>query len=205
MAASIAQKRAQKAQRRKLVVAEKRRVEILEASLPARILRASRTPIQHCLVSASLFEDGIGTLVLARGTTPHDVAFASFLLDVFCLGIKNTMFSTLDGESFERAMETMSGASVMVPVEPGYARKLLGDLAAWSRVIGFAPYRDFTVVEHLFGDVSVEASGTTFQFGRDGKPFYVPGPTESPSMVQRRIAQLRNTLGENGFDLAQMI
>jgi hypothetical protein len=203
--ANIAQKRAQKAQRRKLVVAEKRKVELVEASLPARIARASQAPIQHCLLSASLFEDGMGTVVLARGATSYDVTFASFLLDVFCLGIKNTMFSTLDGESFERAMEGMGGRSGMVPVEPSYARKLLGDLAAWSRAIGFAPYRDFAAMERLFGDVSAEASDATFQFGRDGKPFYVPGPTESSSMVQHRIAQLRNTLGDDGFDLAQMI
>lgn len=197
MAANLALKRAQKAQRRKLVVAEKRRAEALEASLPARVLRASRTPIQRCLISESLFELGLGTIVLARGT--HDVAFGSFLVDVFCLGIKNVMFASLDGETFERTVSTMEVASPLVPVEPSHARKLLRDLTAWSRSIGFAPHREFAVVEPLFGDVSADASDAVFHFGRDGKPFYIPGPSDSLPVVQRRIAHLRSTLGDEGF------
>jgi hypothetical protein len=46
MAVNIAQKRARKAQRRKQVVAQKRRAEELEASLPARVLRAARSPFK---------------------------------------------------------------------------------------------------------------------------------------------------------------
>jgi hypothetical protein len=37
----------------------------------------------------------------------------------------------------------------MARVEPSMARKLLRDVVAWSRSIGFAPHRDFAVVERL--------------------------------------------------------
>jgi hypothetical protein len=81
------------------------------------------------------------------------------------------------------------------------ARKLLRDVVAWSRSIGFAPHRDFAVVERLFGDVDSNASDAAFQFGREGKPVYVPGPGESSQQVLRRVAHLQRTLGEGGFDL----
>ena len=71
MATNIAQKRARKAQRRKQVVAQERRAEVLEASLPARVLRAAHVPIQHCFLTESVFETGMGTLIVARGATPH--------------------------------------------------------------------------------------------------------------------------------------
>jgi len=51
MATNMALKRARKAQRRKQVVAQKRRAEALEASLPARVLRAAHEPIQHCFLT----------------------------------------------------------------------------------------------------------------------------------------------------------
>jgi hypothetical protein len=35
----------------------------------------------------------MGTLVLARGATPHHVAMGTFLIDVFSLGIKDVMFN----------------------------------------------------------------------------------------------------------------
>jgi hypothetical protein len=203
MATNMAQKRARKAQRRRQVVAQKRRTEALEASLPARVLRAAHAPIQHCLLTETVFDGGMGTLVLARGATPHHLALSSFLIDVFCLGIKDVMFESVESEAFEMCVDAMDAASPLVSVNPSYARKLLRDLAAWSQSIGFAPHRDFAAVERIFGDVSADASDAVFRFGRDGKPFYVPGPDDSAPLIQRRIGQLQKLLGDDfGFETA---
>ena len=199
MATNIAVKRARKAQRRKQVVAQKRRAEVLEASLPARVLRAAQAPVQHCFLTESLFDLGMGTLVLARGATPHHLALSSFLIDVFCLGIKDVMFESVESEVFEMYMDATDVGSPMVSVDPSYARKLLRDLAAWSQSIGFAPHRDFAVVERMFGDVSADASDAIFRFGRDGKPVYIPGPIETAPLIRRRIEQLQKYLGDDGF------
>ena len=199
MATNIAVKRARKAQRRKQVVAQKRRAEALEASLPARVLRAAHAPLQHCFLTKSVFDIGMGTLVLARGATPHHIALRSFLIDVFCLGIKDVMFESVESEVFEMYMDATDVGSPMVSVDPSYARKLLRDLAAWSQSIGFAPHRDFAAVERMFGDVSADASDAVFRFGRDGKPFYIPGPSETAPLIRRRIGQLQKYLGDDGF------
>jgi hypothetical protein len=195
----MALKRGRKAQRRKQVVAQKRRVEALESSLSARVLRAARSPIRHCFLTESVFDDGMGTLVLARGATPHYLELSSFLLDVFCLGIKDVMFESIEGEAFEIYMNATDAASPVVSVDPGYARKLLRDLAAWSQLIGFAPHRDFAAAERIFGDVSADASDAVFRFGCDGRPFYIPGPTETAAQIRRRIEQLRKVLGDGAF------
>jgi hypothetical protein len=200
MATNMALKRARKAQRRKQVVAQKRRAEVLEASLPVRVLRAADAPIQHCFLTESLFDIGMGTLVLARGATPHHIAVSSFLIDVFCLGIKDVMFESFEREDFEMYMEATDAGSPMVSVDPTFARKLLRDLAAWSQSIGFAPHRDFAAVERVFGDVSADSSDAGFRFGHDGKPFYIPGPNDTAPLIRRRIEQLRKYLGDDGFD-----
>jgi hypothetical protein len=199
MATNTALKRPRKAQRRKKVVAQKRWADVVEASLPARVLRAAHAPIQHCFLTESVFDIGMGTLVLARGATPHHIALSSFLIDVFCLGIKDVMFESVESEVFEMYMDATDAGSPMVPVDPSYARKLLRDLAAWSQSIGFAPHRDFAAVERMFGDVSADASDVVFRFGRDGKPVYIPGPNDTAPLIQRRIGQLRKYLGDDGF------
>ena len=199
MATNMALKRARKAQRRKQVVAQKRRADTLEASLPARVLRAAHAPVQHCFLTESVFDIGMGTLVLARGATRHHVAFSSFLIDVFCVGIKDVMFESVEGEVFEMYMDASDAGSPMVSVDPGYARKLLRDLAAWSQSIGFAPHRDFAAVERIFGDVSADASDAVFRFGRDGRPVYIPGPYDTASLIRRRVEQLQKHLGDDGF------
>lgn len=210
MAINIAQKRARKAQRRKQVVAQKRRAEDLEASLPVRVQRAAELPIQACFLTEALFDGGMGTLVLARSATPDRVALSSYLLDTFCLGIKDVTFETVGGEYFQFYMDTTDRVSPLIEVDPTYARKLLRDLAAWSRSLGFAPHRDFAVVERIFGDVNAEASDAVFQFGRDGKPLYIPGPNDTAphSEADRATAQASRRggvrLGKRGLRMSGM-
>jgi len=201
MATNMVLKRAKKAQRRKQVVAQKRRDELLENALPARVLRAVQAPIQHCFLTESLFEIGIGTLVLARGATHHHLAVGSFLIDVFCLGIKDAMFRRIEGEEFEIYMDATDLGSPTISVDPSYARKLLREVAAWSQSIGFAPHRDFAAVERIFGDVTADASDASFRFGRDGKPVYIPGPSDTAPLIRQRVEQLRKHLGDDGFQL----
>jgi len=195
MASNMALKRAAKANRRKAVVAEKRKLELFNDTLPAKAMRAAGAPIQGCFVSETLFEAGIGPVVLARGMTPSHVTLGVFLVDVWSLGVKDAYLRNADGQTFDRLIAAMNSTTPMAPVDPGYARKLLRDATAWAAAIGFAPHRDFAAVERLFGDVSADASDATFRFGHEGKPLYVPGPTETPAQVRKRLEQLRGGTG----------
>jgi hypothetical protein len=173
MKGKIALKRAAKAKRRKAVVAEKRKAELIAASLPEQVRIAAGLPIQHCLLSHGFPKGGTGTLLLARGATPWRFNAGVFLLDSLCLGIKDIIFSSMTSEQLEDFREAIADTAPLEPVEPSYARKLLRDLASWAQVIGFAPARDFAVVERLFGDVQAEACDAAFQFGYEGKPLYL--------------------------------
>ena len=93
--------------------------------LPEGIRGASNAPIQRCLVQEHLFENGKGVLVLARGLSPTRVTIASFLLDVYCLGIKNVIFRTLEASELAYFITKMEATSPFVAMEPCDARKLL--------------------------------------------------------------------------------
>jgi hypothetical protein len=199
MPANLAQRRAKKAARRKDALRERRKHEADGASLPEHIRRAAGTPIQQCLLQEELFETGMGILVLARGVSTIRVAMGCFLLDVYCLGIKDVMFRSLNASEFQYFIATMKATSPLMNINPSDARKLLRDLALWAQSIGFSPHREFAAVEPLFGDVRSDASTATFQFGRDGKPLYVAGPAESPAQIRLRLKHLRERLDNDGF------
>jgi hypothetical protein len=195
MATNIAAKRARKAQRRKQIVAEKQRLELVETGPAAQVRRAAEMPIQHCLVTEGLFDVGIGTLIVARGATPHHLMVASFLVDVLCLGVKDVIIRSADAEEFAFYVEGMGVEVPLKAVEPSYARKLLRDVVTWAQSLGFAPHRDFVVAERMLGDVNAATCDVEFRFGRDGEPVYMPGPTEPPSLVRRRLEHMRRILG----------
>jgi hypothetical protein len=175
MAKNVAARRAAKAQRRKVVVAQKRQVESQAKSLSGQARAAAAEAIQHCLVSEGLFKTGMGMLVLARGPSPSGVTAGVFLLDTFAMGAKNVFLRSFGGFEFDNFMEQISATTPMVPVEPSHARKLLRDLVAWSRDAGFNPHPDYAKIEAIFGSVDPAACDTAFEFGHKGKPLLISG------------------------------
>lgn len=202
MGSNIAARRAAKALRRKAIVAQKRKAELIAASLPERARRAASAPIHECLLNAELFTGGIGTLVFVRGSRAAGYAAAVFLVDAWCLGVKNAYLRSLDADELELFFTLLETNEPLEVIDPSHARKLLREVARWSNALGFSPHPDFYAIEAIFGDVNADACDSIFQFGHNGKPFYIPGPTESPAQILLRLKQLRNRLGDDGFETA---
>src|SRR5258707_1258506 len=110
MASALDRRRAAKAARRKAVVAAKRNAAGTSRSLADRVRRASVGPIDCCVLHAALFEQGNGTLILARTAADGDLMMAAFLLDVFCLGVKDVTLQSVDRSTlnfYVKAMDSM--------------------------------------------------------------------------------------------------
>jgi hypothetical protein len=187
MGTNMALKRAARANRRKAIVAQKRRLELVAGSLSERVRRAAKAPIQNCLLTEPLWETGAGVLLLTRGVTADHLDTAVFLIDKDCLGIKDVIFGTFDAEKLEAFINESFVGQTFIPVDPSYARKLLRDLAAWARSHGIVQPRDFVAVEQLFGDISAGECNAVFEFGRDGKPAYIQGLIDTPTQVQQAL------------------
>jgi hypothetical protein len=191
---------AQKALRRKVVLAEKRRAE--SATMSGRDARqigdASRAPVRTCLMSETLFEEGIGWVVLAR-TLPSGLVGASFfLVDAWCLGVKDAFFRAISRLTFEEQMGELRQERALVEVDPSVARKVLHDAAAFAGSFGLAPCTDFAEAEALFGDIPLATE--TFRFGKDGKPFYISGPNDSPARIRHIMDTLAKCAGRGEFN-----
>ncbi len=201
MTLSIAQRRALKAARRGRSIAKKRRHDgdALKAPSVERVRRWAAAPIHCCLIHDRLFEMGFGVMVLTRRVGTGELAAASFLVDIYCCGIKDAVVQRLGRLEFEGLLATFGEFGPNKPVEPSYARKLLHDLAEYANSIGFLPHRDFAVAEELFGDVRADACDAAFRFGHDGKPLYMAGPYEFRQRSARLLTRLRKQLGDGGF------
>ena len=132
MARNPAVKKAAKAAKRKAVVAAKRKMEIAANSLGGRIREAARQPILQCLVSEDLFKNGMGVVTLVRGVSREQQHIGIFMLDTFCLGVKDSHFRTADRQEAEYILDAQHQADAAVPIAPEEARKLLHDAVAWA-------------------------------------------------------------------------
>ena len=190
----------EKASRRKAVVAEKRKADTFMTGRgeTKQIIEAARSPIRTCVVADRLFVAGIGWVVVAR-TLPSGLVGASFfLVDVWCLEVKDAFFRVVPREKFEEHMRASSREQPVIDIDPSVARKLLRDAVAYAGSFGLAPSRDFIEAEAIFGDIP--AATETFLFGKDGKPFYMSGPNDSPTRIRQIVDTLAKRLGPGGFD-----
>ena len=190
---------AQKASRRKAVVAEKRKTETAtKGGGQAQVAVATRAPVKACIVSDRLFAEGIGQLVLARTLPSGMVAASFFLLDVWCLGVKDAFFAVMTPQKFGDRKDELSRQQPFTDIDPSIARKLLHDAAIYAAGLGLAPSEDFAQAEAIFGDIPMAME--TFPFGKNGKPFFISGPHDSPTRIRRILDTLAKRAGPDGFD-----
>jgi hypothetical protein len=191
---------AEKAARRKVVVAQKRKAEapMSGGSDVIRIIEAADAGELACQVTDNIFDIGIGWVVAARHLPSGSVGASIFLVDVWCLGIKDAFFTVLPERKFKEHVNVMSGEYRLVPIDPPDARKLLQDAAEYAASFGLMPSENFTKTQLIFGDTPF--SEETFTFGKDGKPFYVSGPHDSPTRKRRIMDSLEKHAGWGDFD-----
>jgi hypothetical protein len=190
---------AQKASRRKAIVAEKHKAGSTMSGREAlQIIGAARAPVRTCVMAERLFADGIGWVVLARTLPSGQVGASFFLVDVWCLGVKDAFFAINTPQKFADRMAASNEDHPFVNIDPSVARKLLHDAVVYADSFGLAPSDGFAEAEAIFGDIPLATE--TFPFGKDGKPFYVSGPNDSPTRIRRILDTLVKRVGEGGFD-----
>ena len=133
-----AQRRQAKAVHRKRLLAERRRLGATEAkgTLAQEARRASAGPLRSCLVQSSIATNGVGIVLLARKTGLRGLAMACFLVDAYCLGVKDAFFRAAEEAEFETILDGLEETAPFAAVDPSYARKLLRDAAACHKLRG---------------------------------------------------------------------
>lgn len=197
MPSNIAHRRAAKAARRKKALASRRAAE--PVSLADKVRQLAAAPLHCCLMHGDGSDSGMTSVILARVTETGGMAVAAFLIDTFALGIKDVVFRPMEPSDFDDFLAEAQAAAPLTPVDPSHARKLVRSAAAYAASIGLRAPRGFASIELFFGNVRAEDCAKEFVFGRDGKPFYVVSPFETPEQVAKRLDRLSDRLGPDGF------
>jgi hypothetical protein len=141
---------------------------------------------------------GLVCVAVARRHKPQRLSVCGYLVDTYCLGVKNALgpdvMNDRDLPTFLRmfffAIEP-DGTPQQTSIE--HARHLVHGAVDYARGLGFEPHPDFaTTAAHL----GPWADSSSIRFGQDGTPLYVQGPHDNPSAT---IKTLTRTLGEGNF------
>lgn len=142
--------------------------------------------------------EGVACVVVARRHRPQRVSVCGYLVDVYCLGVKNALGPQIMNErdlpAFRRRFFTpfdQVAAPLAAPLE--LARHLVYGAADYARRLGFEPAPDF---KPAAGHLGPWQQTSAITFGRYGVPLYVAGPFDNPTRV---IRTLTSSVGDGNF------
>jgi hypothetical protein len=162
-------------------------------------LSAQTWPIHEALISESVRNNHLGTVMLSR-RSGESIALAVFLVDTGCMGIKSAFGRVMEAAAYGDFLTHFRTSENFIASRPECLRKLVEEALAYAENLGFSPDPDYHRVKLLFGDIDTDACAQEFEFGKDGKPFYVSSPHDSPGRSRAILKQLGEKCGgSDGF------
>ncbi len=194
----------QKQQARKAAKRKAKHHEIVRAknvSMASQLRIAAAHPVVESWVTQDLWDSGMGYVHLARRMPKQFVAFTMYLVDRYCLGVKDVIIGVRGGAAYEEWMvEKIRPRFRRESLTPAAARKLVEGAVAYANALGLPPHADYGKAKLLFGDIDAAACPDEFEYGQRGKPFFVAGPYDTPEKCRRILAALERSRGPGGYD-----
>ena len=139
---------------------------------------------------------GLVNVVAARERGGSKVSACSYLVDVYCLGVKNAIGPhVLDRrklpELLSQLFRSYDGPPLAAPLE--LAQQLVLGAVEYARDLGFEPHPDFDACADHLGEWQ---GPSVISFGYQGKPLFIQGPEDDAARI---IKKLNRKAGRGGF------
>ncbi len=181
-----------------------------EKTAIARAESSELAPVAQCLVNTNCAErlltkqtldehdvGGLGMVLVARTTGYKRFVVSSYLVDYWCLGLKDTMG--------EKKLNDIKYQQFLNMVYRGFpdsyqeitleqAQAIVYGAIDYANDLGLKPHKDFQKTKNHLGSWSGQPKLT---FGRQGKPYFIEGPYDNGTQIMQT---LRQNVGEGNFD-----
>ncbi len=166
-------------------------------------------PVAQCLVNSNCAErllsdreldeqdvGGLGMVVVARTTGYKRFVICSYLIDYWCLGLKDTIG--------ERKMNDIKYRQFLDMAYQGFpdgyqeitleqAQAIVFGAINYAAELGLKPHKDFQKTKKHLGTWNGQPKLT---FGHEGKPYFIAGPYDNTTQIMQT---LRKNVGEENF------
>lgn len=130
-------------------------------------------PVYECKVLKNWKEAGISPVYVSRELTKDSYVFISYLIDFWCLGVKDTALKS--GISKTDLKNIYSRNDDLEIVSYQDARSLILGAIDFAKTIDIAPHLSWNGLPSSFIEAHL-AYEKKFSFGLKGKPHYFSGP-----------------------------
>ena len=158
-------------------------------------------PLYECLINDDWNGSQMVQLSVARQHTNGNVTVCFYLVDLLCLGVKDTHYMfNIPLTEYREQIEQMNEKMSVSPISYELAHNIVFAGIEFANEYGFNPHKDFTsITRFMLEEDTEDIELIEIECGMDGKPAYVRSPFDDNSKVQRIIAQLEKTAGPDNY------
>lgn len=152
---------------------KKKGAPVQQALSPEKYIQTKcrNLPVVECLIGENWQEVGMATIVVARRHTNGNYTLGIYLVDTFCLGLKDSVYKfNIKAEEYEEYKELLSVSSGMLVISYNEAHNIIYGAIAYAEELGIQPCKEFSLTQYLLEEDTDEIPLIEYTFGKDGKP-----------------------------------
>lgn len=155
--------------------------------------RGRQIPVKVTYINDDWKTMGMATVIVIRQMGNDYLLVGTYVVDVFCLGIKDTHFwyKVTEDEFEDQIMSVFThrmGLN-MEECEPQLAFNVIYGALEYAEDLGFEPHSDFNLTELILPKVE-DVEYMDIKFGKNGKPFYISGPNDDYNKIYKKLDKL---------------
>lgn len=167
---------------------------------PVRYMRekARNCPIDKCYLFSKPGDEGMVEVIVLRQRPGGKYIMGAFLVDKFCLGVKNALWkhNLYEEEVDDQIKRLEFGIGPAKEITYDEAHCIIWGSIDFARKGGIEPHPDFGIAQYVIEPRDAEVENYPVTFGHEGKHLLIEGPFHREKQY---IPILRKHLGDDGF------
>lgn len=185
-------------------MAKKKAGKALQMMSPANYIRtrARNLPVYECVINSDWEETQLARLVIARKHSNGNITAGIYLVDLLCLGVKDThyLFNISEVEYRDFLHGNTELIEDGVRIDYNLAHNIVFAGLEFAEEFGFKPYKDFnSTTQYILDEDTDDIPLIEIVCGIDGIPALLPDLWDDRKALSRVISQLENKVGFGNF------
>ena len=190
-------------------MAKKKAGKVIQMLNPVNYIKtkARTLPVYECLVNAGWEKEQLANLVIARRHSNGNITAGLYLVDLTCLGVKDThfFFNVSETEYHENLELFLSIDEGVEKISYELAHNIVHAGIEFAEIYRFYPHKDFTSITQYILEEDTEAIPLIeIECGIEGLPALFPETFEDKKVLNRIIAHLDKEAGKDSYLLLRL-
>lgn len=184
-------------------MAKKKKSKVVQMLSPENYIRqkAHTLPMHECWINSDWEESKQSSIIIARKHTNGNYTIGIYLVDLFCLGVKDTHFEFNIAEPrYLEIVEKYDGGAELEKVDYLLVHNIILAAVEFADDYGFKPHKNYNALtRYILEEDTDEIELMEIDCGENNEPVYFRGMHDTDADAARIIAQLEKTAGKGNY------